>query len=262
MREIKFRATIPSPENESEAREYHVQTLEPTYKMHGYVYRKVTEHPQATDRGYVLEHRLVIEENLGQILPVGAVIHHKNQIRDDNRLENLEYMDEQSKHAKHHDKGSRNPNGQFVATDPKFTEKKFRLFNKNTRLIQVMTLAKLIATTFRTSQFEYRGEWTGLKDKNGVEIYEGDIVRIPYIDPMGGINYEDKNDPEYLGKVIYERGSFMVKQNYKPEPIVFDRYFVKKQGEYVSNYGNLTVYENSPIFEVIGNIYENPELLK
>jgi hypothetical protein len=56
----------------------------------GYVGIYCPDHPRATATcTYVMEHILVWEEAHGQPLPDGWVIHHKNGIRDDNRIENL-----------------------------------------------------------------------------------------------------------------------------------------------------------------------------
>lgn len=77
-------------------------------------------------------------------------------------------------------------------------------------------------------------QYTGLKDKNKKEIYEGDIVIVTY-------KYSLSNPkPTHKGVIVWsdENACFDIKYVYNAEG------FSTKE------------------FEVIGNIYENPELLK
>ena len=81
-------------------------------------------------------------------------------------------------------------------------------------------------------------QYTGLKDKNNKEIYEGDIIEGGYENPLG----EGFVSKKYVIEYDNEKGGFMGRlQKHSP-------------------YGDTWI--QFIIGEVIGNIYENPELLE
>lgn len=80
--------------------------IEKLIKKGDYMYALVPNHPKATKNGYVLEHRIIMENYLGRILEDNEVVHHLNHDKFDNRLENLQVLTH-NKHSKLHalDKG-------------------------------------------------------------------------------------------------------------------------------------------------------------
>jgi uncharacterized phage protein (TIGR01671 family) len=103
-------------------------------------------------------------------------------------------------------------------------------------------------------QCEYK-EWllmqfTGLLDKNGKEIYEGDIVRILYTDWLSKPDTDSRTIEQYLKDIAKVREIIWYEGRWLTA--------IKKDGEYY--YGSIGVAPHGYI-EVIGNIHENPELL-
>ena len=107
-------------------------------------------------------------------------------------------------------------------------------------------------------------QFTGLHDKNGREIYEGDILHIEYFKMAVGENlgvYEA--EAELTGVVEFDTLS-LVLQNIVGKK--WEEYTGYDAGEGKAKFMYLgDVYEGSIDaeyqIEVIGNIYENPELL-
>lgn len=86
-------------------------------------------------------------------------------------------------------------------------------------------------------------QYTGLKDKNGKEIYEGDYVTMNEFTVIKGVLIKSEGEIVYCDNVA----SFGVK--------VLDE-------EIEGNSTTWSVGHFHGGFEVIGNVYQNPELLK
>lgn len=59
---------------------------------HGYITIYMPDHPASGKIGRVLEHRLVMEKKIGRYLRSDEHVDHINQIKDDNRPENLQIL--------------------------------------------------------------------------------------------------------------------------------------------------------------------------
>ena len=78
------------------------------------------------------------------------------------------------------------------------------------------------------------GEFTGLKDKNGKEIYEGDVMEIP----------ETDFNAEIIGRVLFEEDAY---------------YIIPLRGGHLWGlHWSLRKHDA----KIIGNIHDNPELQK
>lgn len=66
----------------------------------GYVVVFMPGHPHANNKGYVFEHRLVMEATLGRYLEVVEVVHHENGNPSDNRLDNLRLYESNAEHKR------------------------------------------------------------------------------------------------------------------------------------------------------------------
>lgn len=92
-----------------------------------YLYALVPDHPYATKNGYVLLHRVVLENHLGRLLDKSEVVHHKDGNKLNNSVDNLEVLT-QSEHAKIHAKVKHTQLYSYVCPECGITfEKRFKL---------------------------------------------------------------------------------------------------------------------------------------
>ena len=84
----------------------------------GYIQVFAPDHPFCTVRKEVCEHRLVMEKKIGRYLDPAEIVHHLNEIKDDNRLENLEIVGSIGEHVygTHRDQRVRDSSGRFIST--------------------------------------------------------------------------------------------------------------------------------------------------
>jgi hypothetical protein len=105
----------------------------------GYIYIRIEPDdfffPMATkNRGYALEHRIILARSLGRNLQPWELVHHKNGIKDDNRIENLELAATIGEHIKAHSKGYRDG---YLKGLKDGTNKQLEELRKEVKLVQL-----------------------------------------------------------------------------------------------------------------------------
>lgn len=95
-------------------------------------------------------------------------------------------------------------------------------------------------------------QFTGLHDKDGKEIYEGDVVGLPFVPPFGEVCTESLVG---TGFIEFQYGQFVVVGG-SPEPRGLVGWCQKSRGEYIPNYGNRTIIEDTTTLTFIGTIHD------
>ena len=129
-------------------------------------------------------------------------------------------------------------------------EIKFRVWDKHANMFSIRAHEMNIQTG-QISDLPERydiEQFTGLRDKNGKEIYENDIIRMVYIHDEGG---GWRSNSKEVGKVYFD-----IHWGVKFDCVDFSQRTAKYWKLEASS------FSDACDVEVIGNIHENPELLR
>lgn len=132
---------------------------------------------------------------------------------------------------------------------------KFRAWHKAKHFMFVPELIGTYVMCPKTGRWENEEveimQFTGLYDKNDKEIYEGDIVKWGHL----------KNSQEHWHRIAKVElfPALQFKILFYVDSSTGD---IKPTDNYIFEYGRFAYQNTEKYLEVIGNIYENPELLE
>jgi uncharacterized phage protein (TIGR01671 family) len=154
-------------------------------------------------------------------------------------------------------------------------EIKFRFWDNSLKRFDYITFDNVLTYKQTLTKHLIEGnkpeQFTGLKDKNGKEIYEGDVIQFDF-----GV---DSNQGVINAPVVFSNGMYCYDQDNSKQVKVGSRW--NQQHNFIESrwwrghdsnsyplsygfygYGDLREYANrSSIIEVIGNIHQDKELL-
>ena len=97
-------------------------------KEKGHILIYKPDHPNARKK-YVLEHRLIVEKQIGRYLEDNESVHHINMLKDDNRIENLILCENNIEHHLMH--------GSLNKCVEKLIESGYLIFDKNKKVYKI-----------------------------------------------------------------------------------------------------------------------------
>lgn len=128
-------------------------------------------------------------------------------------------------------RGKRIDNGKWI--EGLYCQRKEKVFGgiRTRYMIVVPTVDSISGARWIAIDLATAGQYTGLTDKNGKKIFEGDIVEVQF------------PSAKAIGKVIFENGNYIVRYTSKMFNSLY--YLIEKRE-----------------VKVVGNIHDNPKLLK
>lgn len=173
--EIREKRKIVSGKDHPMYRDGRIKTAD------GYIYVVCRDHPYKIKNGRVFEHRLVMEKKIGRYLKPEEVVHHINEDKSDNRIENLFLFKDDRNHHHFHHEFNKDPKAEMKYEYPeselwKLTDNDYKTAMENgldkstvyERVKKGWTVEDSITRPFNQRPTPYR-EWLDRAIKNGIK---------------------------------------------------------------------------------------------